>query len=202
MRKAVLPSQALNSIAGVGCVLAAISAWGGAATATSSRSNRSNLIEMEVRDVIPLQEVESNAVLLISKDGQLILPIFIDGSSAVSIAFRLAHRATPRVLPTDLMEEMLSELGGRVTEIRIEKIEDDVYLSRLYIRQGRRRVVLRARASDSIAMALAAGAKIYAARRVCNEAGISRKQLEDLKADRDSDAQGIPASKMDPVISL
>jgi len=85
-----------------------------------------DLVEMEVRDVVPL-EAASHAVVLVTKDRGTVLPIFVDESSAVAIAFRLAHRTSPHPQAPDLMDSMLTQLGGQLMEVRIDRVEDAIF---------------------------------------------------------------------------
>jgi hypothetical protein len=139
------------------------------------------LVEMEVRDVVPLEEANTHAVVLVSKDQKVLLPIFVDESSAVSIAFRLAHVSSPHPLAQDLLDQMLVELGGELTEVRIDRIEDTIVQGRVLITQGGRKLSLEARPSDSISMALTCGAKIFATRAVLQEAGLTSEDMDRLR---------------------
>lgn len=144
-------------------------------------SHCNDLVEMEVRDVIPLKEAQTHAVVLVSKDREVVLPIFVDESAAVAIAFRLAHRHAPHPLAHDLLDSVVTELGGTVTEVRIDDVKDQIYFGRVFIAQGRKHLELEARPSDSISMALTKGAKIYASHKVITEAGITRQEIERLR---------------------
>jgi uncharacterized protein len=140
------------------------------------------LIEMEVRDVVPLEEASTHAVVLITKDRATVLPIFVDETAAVAIAFRLAHRAPPHPLAQDLMDSMLTSLGGELTEVRIDGVENAIFRGRVFISQNGKKLTLDARPSDSIALALTQGAKIFASRNVLNQAGISKSEIDDLRS--------------------
>ena len=48
------------------------------------------------------------------------LPIFVDEAAAMAIAFRLAHVEPPHPLAQDLLDDVVEELGGQVTEVRID----------------------------------------------------------------------------------
>ena len=120
------------------------------------------LTEMEVKDVVPLQAADSHAVVLVAKGTGTVLPIFVDESSAVAIAFRLAHRESPHPLAQDLLDVVVEKMGGTVTEVRIDDVKEDVFHGRVFISQGEKKLELDARPSDSIAMALTRGAKIFA----------------------------------------
>ena len=139
------------------------------------------LIELTVRDVVPLREAQTHAVVLSTRDGAKVLPIFVDEGAAVAIAFRLAHRDPPHPLSQDLLSDVVQELGGKVTEVRIDDLRDDVYTGRLVIQQGPRRLSIVARPSDSIALALRGKARILVTRKVLTEAGIDRGEIDSLR---------------------
>lgn len=139
------------------------------------------LVDLEVQDVVPLMEAQTHAVVLTTKDRAIVLPVFVDEASAVSIAFRLAERDPPQPLAQDLLDDVVQKLGGRVTEVRIDDLRDNVYSGRLFLQQGQRKMTLDARPSDSIAMALTSHARIRVTRKVLTLAGISRDEIESLQ---------------------
>ncbi len=139
------------------------------------------LVELEVQDVVPLSEAQTHAVVLTTRDGAMVLPIFVDESAAVAIAFRLAHLESPQPLSQDLLGSVVTELGAKVTEVRIDDLRDDIYFGRVFLMQGKREVTLDARPSDSIAMALDGQARITVTRKVLDEAGITREEIDALK---------------------
>jgi bifunctional DNase/RNase len=141
----------------------------------------SELVDLEVQDVVPLMEAQTHAVVLTTKDRAIVLPVFVDEASAVSIAFRLAEREPPQPLAQDLLDDVVQKLGGRVTEVRIDDLRDNVYSGRLFLEQGKRKMTLDARPSDSIAMALTSHARIRVTRKVLTLAGISRDEIESLQ---------------------
>lgn len=156
------------------------------------------MIEMEVRDVIPLTTADTHAVVLVSKDRGTVLPIFVDEGAAVAIAFRLAHREPPHPLAHDLLDRVVTELGGTVTEVRIDDVEDQIYQGRVFISQGQKHLQLNARPSDSISMALANGAKIFASKKVLAEAGITREEIDRLREHNGVGGSGPAPSAREP----
>lgn len=137
------------------------------------------LVEMEVRDVVPLED--HHAVVLVSKDKATVLPIFVDEPAAEAIAFRMAHRAAPHPQAQDLTDSMLKELGGQVTQVQIDQADDEALNGKVSITQGQKHVELAARPSDSIALALSHGVKIFATRKVLSNAGIDQKDIDKLR---------------------
>ncbi len=136
------------------------------------------LIELVVRDVVPLVEAQTHAVVLSTRDGEVMLPIFVDESAAVAIAFRLAQLEPPQPLAQDLLDDVVSKLGARVTEVRIDDLRGDIYTGRVFLEQGKKHLELNARPADSIAMALDGEARIRVTRKVLTLAGISRADIE------------------------
>lgn len=138
------------------------------------------LIELVVRDVVPLIEAQTHAVVLTTQDGEMVLPIFVDESAAVAIAFRLAHMDPPQPLAQDLLDDVVSKLGARVTEVRIDDLRGDIYTGRIFLQQGKKNLELSARPADSIAMAMDGSARIRVTRKVLSMAGISRSDIDSL----------------------
>ena len=158
----------------------------------SSAAKCRDVEEMEVRDVVPLKEVDTHAVVLVSKKNGTVLPVFVDEPSAVAIAFRLAHRKAPHAMASDFLEEVVEALGGKVTEIRIDEVRGEVFQGRVFITQGKKHLQLSARPADSIALALGRGAKIFATVKVLAQAGITQDEIRRLHQ-----RHGMPAAPGD-----
>jgi bifunctional DNase/RNase len=149
------------------------------------------LIELVVRDVVPLEEAQTHAVVLTTQDGQIVLPVFVDEAAAVAIAFRLAHMEPPQPLAQDLLDDVVSKLGAHVTEVRIDDLHGDMYTGRVFLEQGKKHLELDARPADSIAMALDGKARIRVTRKVLTQAGINRDDIESMQRDQ---GQGVGGS--------
>ncbi len=139
------------------------------------------LVEMTVQDVIPIPAAQTHAVMLVSKDHQVVLPVFVDEESAIAIAFRLANRKAPRSLSADLLDRLVVNLGGKVVEVRIDDVDAHLYEGRVFIDQAGKHLQVSAAPSDSIAMALSTGAPIFVAQKVTASAGITQEDLEALQ---------------------
>lgn len=111
-------------------------------------------------------EVPSNSpVVLLQEvdDEERMLPIFIAPLEATSICFALEGVESERPLTHDLVCEMLHQIGARVTRVEITGVLNDTYYAELFLNSARGEVRISARPSDAIAIALRAGAPIYAA---------------------------------------
>lgn len=139
------------------------------------------LVEMEIKDVVPLHEAQAHAVVLVSKDKGIVLPVFVEENEAVAIAFRLADQNAPSRSSQDLLDDVIIKLGGHVTEVRIDDVEERIYASHIVIQQGDKKLEMVASAADSISMAISGKAKIFVTRKVLTAGGITRAEIEKLQ---------------------
>jgi uncharacterized protein len=146
------------------------------------------LLEMEVMGVVPLEDGEANLLVLARKDAGSVLTMVIGRSEAAAIDARLRRATPPRPMTHDLLGRAIGELGGKVERVEIVAFKDSVFLATVRLKQGGRSLSLDARPSDSVALALRAGAPIYAARKVVEEQGISRDDLEKMRRRGESPA--------------
>jgi bifunctional DNase/RNase len=139
-------------------------------------------VRMEVREVVSLSEGE--AVLLV--DGQrTVLPIFIGGTEAVSIALRLRNEPSPRPLTHDLLDSIVRQLGGELVKVQVDRLVQGVYIGSVFLRtaHGIRRID--ARPSDAIALAIGNRVPIYVARTVLDQSGFGPEDLDKTQVHRE-----------------
>jgi len=185
----VLLAALAASLAFLLLAMAITGAQGGSPFIRSARASEprckgdtcTEFLEMEVHDVVSLDEVSTHAVVLVTKDRAQVLPVFVDEGAAIAIAHRLAHRVSPYPQAQDLLDSMLTQLGGRLTEVRIDSVDGMALAGRVLITQGKKHLDLPARASDSISLALAHKGKIFASRKVLASAGLTRADIDMLK---------------------
>ena len=98
----------------------------------------------------------------------------------------LAGQKFPRPLTHDLMLEAIKKLGAKLEKIVITGLKDSTFYADVYIKQDGQEVVLDARPSDSIALAVRENSPIFVAEDVfaaCPELlkPISGEEVEDFK---------------------
>jgi bifunctional DNase/RNase len=120
-----------------------------------------------------------HAVLLVDAEQRRAVPIFVGGSEGHSIELRLTGGKPPRPLTHDLFDSALAELEARVHSARVVKLEGGVYFGVLVLVSDGHLRELDSRASDAVAMALGAGAPIFLATRVLEQAGVPLDSLRD-----------------------
>ena len=116
-------------------------------------------------------EMPSNQpiVLLKESSGDRYLPIWIGAVEATAIAFAQQGVVPARPLTHDLLKDVVEALGATLTTINVTALRDGIFYADLVFSNG---VEVSARPSDSIALALRAGAEIYASEEVLDEAGV------------------------------
>jgi uncharacterized protein len=95
--------------------------------------------------------------------GRRLLPIWIGQPEAESIILHLNGVVRPRPLTHDLCRALILSLGGTLERVDITRVVKSTYYAELHIGTADGHVVIDARPSDSIAIALRLGAPLFAA---------------------------------------
>ncbi|WP_336136087.1 bifunctional nuclease family protein [Natronomonas amylolytica] len=118
---------------------------------------------------------EEGAPVVVLRARDEAIPIFISADQAKSISHALEGRPFQRPLTHDLFVEMLTEFGGAIDRVRIDDLAENTFLAKIdaerYADGERREVVLDARPSDAIAIALRVDCPIRVSDEVLEEAG-------------------------------
>lgn len=124
---------------------------------------------------IKIDENRSEQVIVLQeRNGPRMLPVVIGIAEVNAIKLKLSGIEPPRPLTHDLLLNSIRELGARLKEIHIDKLENNTFHAKLVLtRNGLGEIKVDARPSDSVALALRAGAPIYCAEDVLDEAGVS-----------------------------
>lgn len=116
-------------------------------------------VEAEIHDV---QIERTGSLVFIKKiESNLSLRIHVSRSQGENIYMALHNLTFGRPLTHDLIVKFLETSGMRIKYIRIDRLEDGVYYATIIAARGKRDIVIDARPSDSIVLALKVGAPIY-----------------------------------------
>ena len=137
--------------------------------------------EVEVVGVRVEMPTNQPLVLLREAEGTRYLPIWIGAVEASAIAYAQQGTPTPRPLTHELMQHVVEALGDELDEVRIVDVRDGIFFASLVFASG---AEVEARPSDSIALALRAGARIVCAEDVLDEAGIASTSDEDEEVEK------------------
>lgn len=128
-------------------------------------------VEAEIWTVA--QTDQGNVVLVRPKGSELAVPIFIGQLETQSILIGMGGVDVPRPLSHDLVLSVVSSLRAEVSRIEIHDLRDGTFYARLVLRAEGRDLVVDARPSDAIGIAVRAGCPVFIAESVIEEAGIS-----------------------------
>lgn len=126
-------------------------------------------------------------VLLKERDGIRFLPIWIGAVEATAIAFALQGVVTQRPMTHDLLKALLDEVGVTVEGIDITELREGTFYAAIRMRTRTATYEVSSRPSDAIALAVRAGAPIFVAEEVLEEASINMR--EDDEAEEAPDIQ-------------
>jgi uncharacterized protein len=111
-------------------------------------------------------------VLLKTVDGNKFLPIWIGHPEAASILMKLQGASTPRPMTHDLLCDMLGELDVKCTQVAVTELRENTFFASITLNVNGRELEIDSRPSDAIALAVRAGAPIFAAEEVIAESAI------------------------------
>jgi bifunctional DNase/RNase len=120
-----------------------------------------------------------DAVLLVDDERQVVVPIYIGGTEALSIQLRLAGRPFTRPLTHDLFDAFAERVGAKMLRAQVDRLEDRVFIGSVVLQRGQELILLDARPSDAIALAIGNGVAIFVSRAVVDSAGIRSDELDD-----------------------
>jgi bifunctional DNase/RNase len=110
-----------------------------------------------------------------------VLPIWIGPAEAQAIARELAGQRFQRPLTHDLIATIVEGLKARVTRVVIADLKDNTFFAQLLVDREGEVVVIDARPSDSLAVALRCGADIFVNEKLLSEAA-EEEPTEEEKA--------------------
>jgi RNA polymerase sigma factor (sigma-70 family) len=119
-------------------------------------------IEMSVTDVRRVEkDGESHHVLVLGDAaGERRLPLWIGPAEASFIALRLERIDSPRPMTASLAANLVTAAGGRLQEVRVERLESEVFYAVVVVEGADGRREVDARPSDAISLALLTGCPI------------------------------------------
>jgi bifunctional DNase/RNase len=121
-------------------------------------------------------------VLLKTVESNKFLPIWIGHPEAAAILMKLQGASTPRPMTHDLLSEMLGELEVECTKVAVTELRENTFYAAISLRSGGREFEIDSRPSDALALAVRAGAPIFAADEVISESAIEfEHEVEDTE---------------------
>ena len=134
------------------------------------------MVEVMIDSVRVSLTNQQRIVLLRELDVERYLPIWIGPYEAESITISLQEIEIARPQTHDLLIETLEKTHARLTRVEVIALRGDIFYGNLVIESGGEIILIDARPSDSIALAVRAHVPILVARDILETAGISPEQ--------------------------
>lgn len=106
---------------------------------------------------------QAYVVVLQEKGGERLLPIWIGRPEAEAIAAHLNGVKRERPMTHDLAQTIVNGLGGLLRRVQVVRVHESTFYAELHFTKGGSPVVIDARPSDAIALALRLDAPIHVA---------------------------------------
>jgi len=134
------------------------------------------MIEVILNKIRIDEKSEEQMIVLREKSGTRQLPIIIGTSEVAAIKRNLSGIQPPRPMTHDLLADIICSVGVKLDSIVIDRIESNTFYAKLILLAksavGRgKKIIVDARPSDSIALAVRLEAPIF----------VEEKIFEDLK---------------------
>jgi len=136
-------------------------------------------VEVQIRGLM-LDPVTNMPIVVLKEVGSdLVLPIWVGVFEANAIALELEKTATPRPMTHDLLRNIAKGLNAVVRKVVVSDLREDTFYAAIWMEQGGETVVIDARPSDAIALALRWDCPIFVRAHVLQE---SRKNANEMAA--------------------
>lgn len=144
------------------------------------------MIEMKVMGIAIDTRTGSPIVILNDLEGRRALPIWIGSSEASSIIRQIENIEVTRPMTHDLIINIIEDTGYTLDSVEIHDVSENTYFANLLLTNAEEEeLIIDARPSDAIALALRVDAPIYVSPNVMDSATISTDKVRDEKESED-----------------
>jgi hypothetical protein len=109
-------------------------------------------------------------VLLRDPLSDRVLPIWVGPVEANAIALQVENVSPPRPMTHDLLRNLLTELGARLTRVVIHDLHDNTFFAYLELQRGSDVLFVDARPSDALALSIRTRTPVFVDTKVLDQA--------------------------------
>ena len=143
-------------------------------------------VEMRIRGL--MLDPTTNMPIIVLKDvnSDSVLPIWVGVFEANAIALEIEKVSPPRPMTHDLLKNTIIGLGATVQRIVVTELRNDTFYAAIWATRNGEPIMIDARPSDAIALAMRADAPIFVAEEVLQSSRIATGSMgritgEDLR---------------------
>jgi bifunctional DNase/RNase len=118
-------------------------------------------IEMKVKGLMWDPVSRMPIVILRTKEGESLLPIFVGLFEANAIAQQLDGSLSPRPMTHDLLGNLIDALHAKVDRVVITDLRDNTFFALIHLHRNGEKYEIDARPSDAMALALRVKVPIF-----------------------------------------
>jgi uncharacterized protein len=118
-------------------------------------------IEMTIKGLMVDPVTNMPIIILRDEAGDRVLPIWVGIFEANAIALQIENVATPRPMTHDLLRNVIQDLDGVVEKVVVSELKENTFFAVIHLSVRGEAVLIDARPSDAIALALRTKAPIY-----------------------------------------
>ena len=126
-------------------------------------------IRCELVRIMITETGDHQVIVLKEVGGERSFPIVIGFFEAAAIDRRIKGHVLPRPMTHDLLGSVIEAMGGRLAKIVVTDLKEHTFFANLVIERNGDRVIVDARPSDAIALAVAGNTPIYVEDRILDE---------------------------------
>jgi len=130
-------------------------------------------IEVRIRGLMMDPSTSMPIVVLKDVASETVMPIWVGIFEANAIALEIEKVAAPRPMTHDLTRNIIRNLNARLERVVISELKDDTFFATLWLQQGNDPLVIDARPSDALALALRTDCPIYVTEEVMQKAKLN-----------------------------
>lgn len=151
------------------------------------------LVKAEIWTVARTEQ--GNAVLVRPIGSELAIPIFIGQLETQAILIGFGGVPMPRPLTHDLLLNVFRRFDAELLRVEINELHDGTFYARIVLGKGGEEIVLDARPSDAVALAVRKKCPVFIAESVVEAAGISIELIADSEKPKDEAVPGLDSGK-------
>jgi bifunctional DNase/RNase len=142
------------------------------------------LIEMTIKGLTVDPFTETPIVVLRDQGGDRVLSIWVGDHEAKAISQQIENITTQRPMTHDLLRNVIADLDGSVEQVVVSDLRDRTFYAVICLSVRGERVLIDARPSDAIALALRTKSPI-----LVDDAVIASAKALDLAPDKTQDGR-------------
>lgn len=155
-------------------------------------------VKLNIAGLVYNQTVVGTYALVLSEvGGNRRFSVMIGEPEAQSIALKLNNKKSPRPLTHDLINVLINVFGGRLEKVLIYDMVNDIFFSELHLRKADDTpLVIDARTSDAVAMAVRTECPVFIKREILEIVGTEIDKDEEDSEDKEEDEVAVDAETL------